>query len=246
MGGSRAALALVVAGMCVFAACSAPQRSNPPPDVVIAGFGDSIVYGSNFPRPWLYTLIDRLTDGPITYVPEWPWVWDLPSSRNDRWYEADGVRVHNSGIDGETTEQLRARFQKDVAGIEPDVCLVLGGANDIFRDIPASVTEANLVKLYDDCIAEGITPVACLLTPVKPGGLVGGPADADALNSSIDALNARIRARCSERGVAVIDFNAAIRADPATYLQEDGIHPSEAGHDAMGSSVDLALLGLDR
>ncbi len=210
------------------------------------GFGDSIVYGSNYPQPWLYTLLERLTSGPITYVPEWPWDWDVPSTRNERWYESGGVRVYNSGIDGNTTEQLLSRFEEDVAAVEPDSCLILGGTNDIFRDVPISAIEANLTQLYDDCVNAGITPVACTLTPVKPGFLLGDSAEADALNSSIDTLNGWIRIHCAAREIAVVDFNTVLKADPATYLQDDGIHPSEAGHDAMGRSVDLAVLGLAR
>ena len=239
-------LALLAASLCLGTACSAPRRSGSTPDVVIVGFGDSIVYGSNYRRPWLHTLLDRLTTGPITHEPEWPWDWDLPGSRNDRWYEADGVRVHNSGIDGNTTAELRSRFEEDVAATEPDHCLILGGANDIFRGVPVSETKAILAQLYDDCARVGITPVACTLTPVKPGLLVGDLAEADALNASIDSLNAWIRTHCAERGIAVVDFNGAVRADPAEYLQADGIHPSEAGHDAMGRSIDLAAVGRAR
>ena len=239
-------MALLVASLCVGTACTAPRQSGSTPDVVIVGFGDSIVYGSNYPRPWLYTLLERLTTGPITYVPEWPWDWDAPSTRGDRWYESGGVRVYNSGIDGNTTAQLRSRFEEDVARVKPDSCLILGGANDIFRNVPISEIEANLAQLYDDCADAGITPVACTLTPVKPGFLLGDAADADALNSSIDTLNAWIRTHCAARGIAVVDFNTVVKANPATYLQDDGIHPSEAGHDAMGRAIDLAALGLAR
>ena len=242
VGTRAAAVALLVLGLCVGTACTAPRSSGPPADVVIVGFGDSIVYGSNYPRPWLYTLVDRLTSGSITYVPEWPWDYDMPANRNDRWYEADGVRVYNSGIDGNTTAQLRSRFDKDVASVSPDSCVILGGTNDIFRDVPAATTQANLAQLYQECTDAGITPVACTLTPVMPGYLLGDSADADALNSSIDALNAWIRTYCTERGIEVIDFNAVVRANPQAYLQADGIHPSEAGHDAMGNVIDLEAL----
>lgn len=241
--GARATVALLVASLCLGTACTTPRQSGPTPDSVIVGLGDSIVYGSNYPRPWLHTLLGRLTAGPITYVPEWPWHWDAPSTRNDRWYESDGVRIYNSGIDGNTTAQLRSRFQEDVAAVEPDSCLILGGTNDIFRGVSISAIQDNLAQLYDDCVDAGITPVACTLTPVKPGFLLGDSADADALNTSIDTLNTWIRTHCASRGISVVDFNTVIKADPATYLQNDGIHPSEAGHDAMGRSVDLAVLG---
>lgn len=244
--GARATAALLAASLFVGTACTAPRQSGSTPDSVIVGFGDSIVYGSNYSKPWLYTLLARLTSGPIAYVPELPWDWDVPSTRNDRWYESGGVRVYNSGIDGDTTAQLRSRFNEDVEALEPDSCLILGGANDIFRDVPLAAIEANLTRLYEDCGDAGITPVACTLTPVKPGFLLGDSADADALNSSIDALNGWILTYCAAREIAVVDFSAVVKADPATYLQADGIHPSEAGHDAMGRSVDLAVLGLAR
>ena len=246
MRGTRATVALLLAGLCVTTACTAPRGQVSTPGVVIVGFGDSIVYGSNYPKPWLYTLLARLTTGKITYVPEWPWVWDAPGSRNDRWYQADGVRVYNSGIDGNTTEQLLARFDTDVADLNPDACLILGGANDIFQGVPARVIESNLARLYDACADDGITPVACTVIPVKPGLYVGGSAEADELNSTIEALNVWITEYCAARDIAVIDFNTVIESDPATRIQPDGIHPSEPGHDAMGRSIDLEVLGLDR
>ena len=246
MRGARTTVALLVVSLCVGTAYIALRQSGSTTHGVIVGVGDSTVYGSNYPRPWLYVLLERLTTGPIAYVPEWPWNWDVPITRNDRWYESGRVRVYNSGIDGNTTAQMRSRFEVDVAGVEPDSCLILGGANDIFRDVPISEIEANLAQLYDDCADAGITPVACTLTPVKPGFLLGDAADADALNSSIDTLNVWIRAHCAARGIAVVDFNRAVKADPATYIQDDGIHPSEAGHDAMGRAIDLAALGLAR
>lgn len=242
----RLTSALLVVGLCACTACSAPRGPVSDPDVVIVGFGDSIVYGSNYPSPWLHTLLDRLTTGPITHVPKWPWNWELPSSRNDHWYEADGVRIYNSGIDGNTTRQMLDRFAKDVVSVSPGHCLILGGANDIFRDVPASVTQANLDQLYSDCEAAGITPVACTLIPVMQGLLVGDAAEADELNASIDALNAWIKTHCQARGIAVIDFNEVIRENPAAYVQQDGIHPSQAGHDAMGRSVDLAVVSPNR
>ena len=77
--GARATVALLVASLCVGTACTAPRQSGSTSDGVIVGFGDSLVYGSNYPKPWLYTLLHRLTGGPITYVPEWPWDWDAPA-----------------------------------------------------------------------------------------------------------------------------------------------------------------------
>lgn len=241
-----APIALATAGIVLGAGCTAPRQPSPAPEVVIVGFGDSIVYGSNYPRPWLYTLLDRLTSGEIEYSPDWPWVWDLPDTRHDRWYQADKVRVYNSGIDGNTTDQLLSRFDEDVIAVRPESCLILGGANDVFTGVPAAATEQNLARLYRECLDAGITPVACTLTPVKPGMFVGDASQADSLNASIDRLNAWMTSYCADRGIALVDFNSVVRADPGRYLQPDGIHPSEAGHDAMGEAIDLDELGIAR
>lgn len=240
----RAVLMLAVAGLVFGTACTPAPRSGSAPDVVIVGFGDSIVYGSNYAKPWLYLLLDRLTSGTITYTPKWPWVWDAPSTRHDRWYQAENVRIHNSGIDGNTTRQMLSRFEEDVVSVSPDYCMVLGGANDIFRDVSPAETEANLTQLYERCENVGVTPVACTLTPVKPGPLIGGDAQADDLNSAIDALNRWILSYCSAHDIAVVDFSAAVRANPSAYLQPDGLHPAESGHDAMARSIDVGLFDL--
>ena len=43
----------------------------------------------------------------------------------------DGFEFVNRGIGGETTAQNRARFQKDVLALEPDIVILQSGMNDL-------------------------------------------------------------------------------------------------------------------
>ena len=93
------------------------------PTTVVA-IGDSITYG--------FGLSDRATQA-------WP---ALLSG-------ADDITVVNEGITGNTTEDMLARFDRDVIARSPDAVIILGGVNDLKADIPVEDIEANIDRMVD-------------------------------------------------------------------------------------------------
>ena len=89
-----------------------------------------------------------------------------------RGLEANGVRVtwHGAGVSGNTSAQMRARFQKDVIDRKPQVVTILAGVNDCQGGWPKNTvsTPDDVAAMADMAIAAGITPV--LLSPT--GGAV--------------------------------------------------------------------------
>lgn len=215
----------------------------------IAGFGDSIIYGSNLERSWLYTLLERLEPGKtITYTPAWPWTWwgyaTAPPpylSRNDYWYETDAVRVYNMGIGGDRTAWMATRFDGDVAYRLPEYCMVLGGINDIENAVLMATIETNLHTIYDHCVTHGVVPIPCTLTPLAAGTATGG--NLAAWSASADTLNSWIVSFAASNGWDCIDFHTMLHGDTATYISADGVHPTQAGYDAMSAGIDLGYFG---
>lgn len=139
-----------------------------------------------------------------------------------------------------------ARFERDVIGQTgvADV-IVLEGINDIgmarANPLPAS---ADIIAAHEQLIerahAKGLKIFGATLTPFEGAAYFSpaGEAKRQAFNSWL---------RTSKAYDGVIDFDAVTR-DPQNptkllplYDSGDHLHPNDAGYQAMGSSIDLAL-----
>src|SRR5262245_872336 len=57
-------------------------------------------------------------------------------------------RVLNHGVNGERTDQIRARFAAVVGPLSPDVIVVIGGVNDIYQGRAAESAERELEAIF--------------------------------------------------------------------------------------------------
>ena len=203
----------------------------------------------------IVTLGNSITDGASS----------TPDS-NNRWPDVLARRlmaskeppkaVVNAGISGNRVLSPGAgpsalqRFDRDVL-MQPGLThvIVLEGVNDISRGtMPADprdeVTAAELIAGHQQLIARaherGLVIFGATLTPI--GGMRGINPERLAKR---DSLNAWIRTSGAYDGV--IDLDKATR-DPGdstrflpAYDSGDHLHPSDAGHKAMGDAIDLAL-----
>ncbi len=55
----------------------------------------------------------------------------------------------NRGISGQVTSQMLARFKADVLDLRPDAVLILGGTNDLARNVPLIAIENNYQMMSD-------------------------------------------------------------------------------------------------
>lgn len=164
--------------------------------------------------------------------------------------------IVNAGISGNRVLSPGAgpsaleRFDRDVL-MQPGVTqiIVLEGVNDISTGTgarnPKDETSAEELiaghkQLVDRAHERGLMIFGATLTPI--GGMRGITPERLAKR---EALNAWIRTSGAYDGV--IDFAKAIH-DPAdttrflpAYDSGDHLHPSDAGHKAMGEAIDLAL-----
>src|SRR5437867_10923374 len=67
--------------------------------------------------------------------------------------------VLNRGINGETSQEIRARLPRDVLQVRPAYAIVLAGVNDIFRGDRPETVERHLAAMYPAILAAGLAPV---------------------------------------------------------------------------------------
>jgi lysophospholipase L1-like esterase len=144
----------------------------------------------------------------------------------------------NSGIGGNTTTQMLARFATDVAAYSPMAMTCWGGTNDGWAnttDVDASV--ANIAAILALAKAQGIYVFLCTETPSSSKG--------NTFNALLPYYNDRLRYLAAiSPGVELWDFYGQIvdptstTGAPKTGVLRDGLHLN-----ALGSSTIAAYVG---
>jgi lysophospholipase L1-like esterase len=150
-------------------------------------------------------------------------------------------RVLNRGVNGERSDQIRARFARDVLAVRPDVVIVVAGVNDLYQGRPAASVRAELRAMYEQSAAAHIAVVAGTILPFDTA-TAGHNARMREVNQWIRTI-----AGC-EPGIWFCDTRAAVAApdDPDRLAgSPDGLHPDAAGYrrmaDALLPAIDAAL-----
>jgi len=147
-------------------------------------------------------------------------------------------QVLNRGVNGELSDQIRARFARDAAAARPSVVVILAGVNDVYQGRSADSVEHELEAMYDAARAAGVAVVAGSIIPFNS-------ATADQ-NARMRAVNDWIRAYAAshDRAVVFCDTRAAVAA-PAQpdrlASSPDDLHPSVDGYRRMAAALEPAV-----
>ena len=145
--------------------------------------------------------------------------------------------VLNRGVNGERSDQIAARFDRDVLGASARAMVVIAGVNDIYQGRPASHVIDHLGAMYRRARAAGILVLAGTIVPY---------------NTATDDHNARMREVnewIAASGVAWADTRAAVAArdNPDRLARSpDDLHPSPEGYRRMADVIGPALEDLLR
>src|ERR1035437_592812 len=131
--------------------------------------------------------------------------------------------VRNFGFPGMVSAFGRNKIGAILSG-HPGFVLVFFGANDAIMGTDEADTIANLRGIVVACKNNQTIPVLTTLTP-----MIG---EHEVYNGGVDALNPMIQALAQEQDVPLADVNAAFVGHPE-YLIDDGLHPSQAGAEAI-------------
>jgi lysophospholipase L1-like esterase len=159
-------------------------------------------------------------------------------------------RVLNRGVDGERSDQIRARFERDVLGTRgreparpatapvPNVVVIIAGVNDIYQGRSADAVERELEAMYDAARAARILVVAGTIIPFNT-------ATSDQ-NRRMRAVNDWIREYAGQHpdAVASCDTRAAVSAPSAPdrlVSSPDDLHPSPDGYRLMALALEPVI-----
>lgn len=165
------------------------------------------------------------------------------------------VEIVNSGVGGSTTEHSRARFQKDVLDHDPELVIIMLGANDAAIDVwkkpPATEPRvakeryADNLRHFVDTLHERNVNVILMAPPpfrwtAKLEQLYGKPPydvnDPWGFSAKLAEYCDVVRAVAREKDVPLVDvfkaFQEYDRPDSQSVddLLLDGMHPNDKGH----------------
>jgi lysophospholipase L1-like esterase len=145
--------------------------------------------------------------------------------------------VLNRGVNGERSDQIAARFARDVIDASPVAVVLVAGVNDVYQGRGADQVTLQLRAMYDRAADAGIRVVAGTILPYNT-------ATADQ-NARMDLINTWIRAQVRiDPAVAFVDTRAAVAAPGGPDIlaeSPDGLHPSPAGYRLMAEAVRPVL-----
>jgi acyl-CoA thioesterase I len=141
--------------------------------------------------------------------------------------------VLNRGVNGERSDQIRARFHRDVILAAPDIVVIIAGVNDLYQGLPAAHPIEQLRAMYETAAASGIRVVAGIILPFNTA--------TEDQNRRMRAVNAWIRRRADvDRHLAFVDTRAAVAAledGDRLASSPDELHPSPDGYRRMAEAL---------
>jgi len=144
--------------------------------------------------------------------------------------------VLNRGINGQRTDEILARFDRDVIQENANWVIILGGVNDVYQGVDLTIIQENLASLYQRSISAGTRSVACTILPYNTAS--------KAECGSIRDLNRFIENEAKRLGLAFCDTNRAV-SDPNNPDRlrgsPDGYHPDVLGYQSMGYALTQVI-----
>jgi len=145
--------------------------------------------------------------------------------------------VRNRGVNGERSDQIRARWERDVLAEKPAVVIIIAGVNDVYQGRPVEHVTRELRAMYDLAAAAGI--------PVVAGSIVPYNTATPEQNAAMHAINAWIRAEAErDANITFADTRAAAARDDNPDMlrgSPDGLHPDIDGYRSMATVIETAL-----
>ena len=160
------------------------------------------------------------------------------------------ARIVNTGVGGDLTVDLAARWERDVLAHRPAVVSVLIGINDVWRryDGTGRITTAEEYAATLRGMLARLDPGTRLVL-VEPFALPVGPGQERWEAEDLGAKRAVVRDLAAGTGAAFVPAQQALIAaiDPAAGaagLTADGVHPTARGHEVLARAWQAAMPGL--
>ena len=191
--------------------------------MVIVALGDSTTAGT----PGFLSPIEAPPDGKGDVKSQYAY-WLM------EWHK--DWKVLNRGVNGERTDQIAARFDRDVLAHKPDVVVIIAGVNDVYQGRPTDHVKTQLAAMYNRAREAKIRVVAGTIIPYNTATA--------AQNASMHDVNVWIRLEAARTEMGYVDTRAAVaHPDDPDKLSSttDQLHPDARGYEAMARAIDKVL-----
>jgi lysophospholipase L1-like esterase len=143
--------------------------------------------------------------------------------------------VLNRGVNGERSDEIGRRFQRDVIDQRPNAVVIIAGVNDVYQGRRVEHVIEQLRGMYERAKAAGIRVVAGTIVPYNTA--------TPEQNDKMRRINEWI---LSDAGPAVlsVDTRKAVAAPgDLNKLADspDSLHPSAAGYRLMAEAISPVL-----
>ena len=175
---------------------------------------------------------DSLTRGTQTPTAENPFGKETPYGEFLQEFLGAKGEVTISGINGELTEGMISRVDRDVISLRPDYVIILGGTNDLGWGVNPREIYRNLVTLYERARVVGITPIGVTVPSIR---------GFDDMIPPRQILNRLIIGYCRNQPQPGIDLFTET-AEPETLrladrYSNDGLHLTTEGYRRMAECL---------
>lgn len=151
-------------------------------------------------------------------------------------YPELGLTIVNRGINGNTSHDLVARWERDVIAEQPDWLSIKVGVNDAWRSMESiwggAASPSEFERNYRDMLDRTRAGTKAELILIEPF-LVESNLD-DPFRKVVDGYRQVVRQLVQEYGALPVKtqdaFDRGLRHRPAEHWAEDRVHPTEAGH----------------
>jgi lysophospholipase L1-like esterase len=191
--------------------------------MVIVALGDSTTAGT----PGFLSPIEAPPDGRGDIKSQYAY-WLM------QWHK--DWTVLNRGVNGERTDQIAARFDRDVLAHTPDVVVVIAGVNDVYQGRPTDHVKTQLAAMYLRAREKQIRVVAGTIIPYNTA--------TPAQNAAMHDINVWIRLEAERHKIGYVDTRAAVASpdDPDRLAStSDQLHPDARGYEAMARAIERVL-----
>jgi len=138
------------------------------------------------------------------------------------------VRMINAGVSGDTSADGLNRYEWSVKAASPDLLILALGANDFLNDLPPEETRANLRAILERARADGIRVALLGLSP---------PPDLSRLRPDKAGFAAIYPDLADAFGAPLLPDMLAPLGGRPELVMSDGLHPTEAGVEAMAAAI---------
>ncbi|QUH27062.1 GDSL-type esterase/lipase family protein [Serpentinicella alkaliphila] len=154
--------------------------------------------------------------------------------------------VINKGINGDTTDGMTYRFQRDVISKSPTHVIIMGGSNDLIMGRSKTDIINNIEEMINLSIKDGVMPIIGIQPPMDAemaNKYWSAYTDFKQVNENIRAYRDWATSYIKKTNLTCFDFYKAINESMYKYKKEeiyiDGVHFTPRGHSIMAGIINI-------